>query len=133
MAVASILVSEADPDVRQLLVVHIERLGHVAAVLRDDVVVPPRSDLLVVDPATPAGFEHLRLVRAFFPEHPVVCLSALPEDAGLVGRGPTTFLPKPFSLEHLTTVLERAFGRNPIGETDRKNGRCTTASSFSSF
>ena len=108
MAVASILVSEVDPDVRRLLVVLIERLGHDAAVLRDDVVVPPRSDLLLVDPSYAVGLEHLRLVRAFFPEHPVVCLNPLPDGAGLLGRGPTWFLPKPFSLEQLAPVVDRA-------------------------
>ena len=108
MAVASILVSEVDPDVRRLLVVLIERLGHDAAVLRDDVVVPPRSDLLLVDPAAPAGLEHLRLIRAFFPEQPVLCLNPLPDGAGLLGRGPTWFLPKPFSPEQLGAALDRA-------------------------
>ena len=108
MAVASILISEVDPDVRRLLVVLVERLGHAAAVLRDDVVVPPRSDLLLVDPATPTGLEHLRLIRAFFPEHPVVCSSPLPDGAGLLGRGPTWFLPKPFTPEELGIVLDRA-------------------------
>ena len=113
MAVASILVSEADPDVRRLLVVLLERLGHAAAVLRDDVVVPPRSDLVLVDPATPVGLEHVRLVRAFFPEQPVVCLNPLPDGSGLLGRGPTWFLPKPFSLEQLAPVLDRALSGVP--------------------
>jgi CheY-like chemotaxis protein len=108
VAVASILVSEVDPDVRRLLVVLIERLGHDAAVLRDDVVVPPRSDLLLVEPSSPVGLEHLRLVRAFFPEQPVVCLNPLPDGAGALGRGPTWFLPKPFSLEQLAPVLDHA-------------------------
>jgi DNA-binding response OmpR family regulator len=109
--VASILISEVDPDVRRLLVVLIERQGHSAAVLRDDVVVPPRSDLLIVDPAAPAGVEHLRLIRAFFPEQPVICLNPLPEPAGLLGRGPTYFLPKPFTPERLGGVVDRALSR----------------------
>ena len=111
MAVASILISEVDPDVRRLLVVLVERLGHSAAVLRDDVVVPPRSDLLIVDPAAPAGVEHLRLIRAFFPEQPVICLNPLPERAGPLGRGPTTFLPKPFSPERFGAAVDCALSR----------------------
>ena len=105
---ASILVSEVDPDVRRLLIVLLERLGHDAAVLRDDVVVPPRSDLVLVDPATPVGLEHLRLIRAFFPELPALCLNPLPDGAGLLGRGPTSFLPKPFSPEQLGAAVDRA-------------------------
>jgi DNA-binding response OmpR family regulator len=111
VAVASILISEVDPDVRRLLVVLIERLGHVAAVLPDDVVVPPRADLLIVDPVAPAGVEHVRLIRAFFPEQPVLCLNPLPEPAGLLGRGPTSFLPKPFSPERLGAAVDRALSR----------------------
>ena len=105
---ASVQISEADPDVRRLLVVLIERLGPVAAVLPDDVVVPPRSDLLLVDPSARAGLEHLRLVRAFFPEQPVLCLNPLPGDAGPLGRGPTWYLPKPFSPEQLASAVDRA-------------------------
>jgi DNA-binding response OmpR family regulator len=106
--VASILISEVDPDVRRLLTVLVERLGHAAAVLRDDVVVPPRSDLLIVDPATRTGLEHLRLVRAFLPDLPVICLNPLPDGAGLLGRGATTFLPKPFGPEGLGDAIDHA-------------------------
>jgi CheY-like chemotaxis protein len=45
---ASILVSEADPDVRRLLVLVIERLGHEAIVLDRDAEVPPRTDLVLL-------------------------------------------------------------------------------------
>ena len=38
---ASILLSESDPDVRRLLVVLLERLGHEAIVLEDGVATPP--------------------------------------------------------------------------------------------
>jgi DNA-binding response OmpR family regulator len=106
--VASILISEVDPDVRRLLTVLVERQGHVAAVLRADVVVPPRSDLLIVDPVVRVGLEHLRLVRAFLPELPVLCLNPLPDGAGLLGRGPTTFLPKPFAPERLAEAIDHA-------------------------
>jgi DNA-binding response OmpR family regulator len=106
--VASILVSEVEPDVRRLLVVLIERHGHDAAVLRDDVVVPPRAGLLVVDPATAVGVEHARLVRAFSSELPILCLNPLPSNAGFLGRGPTFFLPKPFSPAQFGVMLDRA-------------------------
>ena len=79
MAMATILVSEADPDVRRLLVVLIERLGHEAVVLDPDVVVPPRADLLLVEPESAVCLEHARLVRAYFPDLPVLCMNALPD------------------------------------------------------
>lgn len=105
---ASILVSEAEPDVRRLLVVLVERLGHEAVVLGPDVVVPPRADLLLVEPLGRQGLDHARLVRAFFPELPLLCLSHVPEAAGVLGRGPLHFLPKPFTLEQLQRALQAA-------------------------
>jgi hypothetical protein len=83
----------------------VERLGHEAIVLEADVVVPPRADLLLVEPLARSGVEHARLVRAFFPGLPVLCLNPLPESAGFLGRGPTGFLPKPFTLDQLGAAL----------------------------
>jgi CheY-like chemotaxis protein len=105
---ASVLISEVERDVRRLLTTIVERLGHEAIVLEPDAVVPPRADVLLVDPFAPACVEHVRLVRAFFPELPIVCMWPLPEDLGSIGRGPTFFLPKPFAPEQLAEVLERA-------------------------
>jgi DNA-binding response OmpR family regulator len=105
---ARILVSEVEPDVRRLLVVLIERLGHEAVVLRDDVVVPPRADVLLVDPVSRMSVEHARLVRAFFPELPIVCLNPIPATTGFLGRGATFLLPKPFAPDELHLALDRA-------------------------
>jgi hypothetical protein len=96
-----------DPDVRRLLEAVLERRGHQAIVLRDDVVVPPRADVLLVDPTRRTSLEHARLVRAFHPELPILCTNPLPDDAGFLGRGPTTFLPKPFAPEQLQATLDR--------------------------
>src|SRR5947207_2669234 len=96
MASSRVLVSEVEPGVRRLLVVLIERAGHEAVVLPNDVVVPPRADILVVEPLSRSGLEHARLVRDFFPELPIVCLNPLPEQAAVPGRGKIFFLPKPF-------------------------------------
>jgi hypothetical protein len=49
---AKILVSEADPDIRRLLIVLVRRLGHEAVVIDPDVEVPPRADLLLAEPGT---------------------------------------------------------------------------------
>ena len=103
---ASVLVSEVDPDVRRLLVLLLERLGHTASVLRADAAVPPRADVLVVDPIARSSVEHARLLRAVSPELPILCLNPLPADAGFLGNGPTTFLPKPFTPEQLAAALE---------------------------
>jgi DNA-binding NtrC family response regulator len=108
--VASILVSEVEPDVRRLLTTLVRRLGHEAVVLGPDVVVPPRADLLLVDPIAPLAAEHLRSVRAFAPDLPVLCMNPLPRAVEPVGRGPVFFLPKPFAPEALAAMLARALG-----------------------
>ncbi len=46
---AKILVSEADPDVRRLLILLVRRLGHEAVVIDPTVEVPPRADLLLAE------------------------------------------------------------------------------------
>jgi DNA-binding response OmpR family regulator len=112
--VASILVSEVEPDVRRLLVTLVERAGHEAIVLRPDVAVPPRADLLLVEPLAPSGREHARLVRAFHPELPIVYLNPLPGADGRLAAGPAFFLPKPFPPEELEAVLEQALARAPV-------------------
>ena len=48
---ASIYLSEADPDVRRLLVVLLDRLGHEAIVLGGGTATPPPADLLLLEPA----------------------------------------------------------------------------------
>ena len=108
MASSKVLISEVEPDVRRLLVMLVERLGHEAVVLRADVVVPPRVDLMLVEPLSRSGIEHIRLVRAFFPETPIVCLNPVSDEAGFLGRGPLFFLPKPFTPDALESMLEEA-------------------------
>jgi hypothetical protein len=51
VAMASILVSEADPGVRRLPIVLMKRLGHEAIALDRHVEVPPRADLLSFEPS----------------------------------------------------------------------------------
>lgn len=87
---ASVLISEVEPDVRRLLVLLVERRGHAAITLDANVVVPPRADVLLVDPDAPAGAAQARIVRALYSEVSVV------------------YLPKPFSPDQLDALLDRA-------------------------
>jgi DNA-binding response OmpR family regulator len=111
---ARILISEADPDVRRLLAVLIERLGHEAIVLDPDVVVPPHGDLLLVEPESVVGLEHARLVRAYFPDLPVLCLNALPDAGKFLTRGPLGYLQKPFTVEVMRATVQAALGVAPL-------------------
>lgn len=106
MAAASILISEAEPSVRRVLTVLVERLGHRAAVLERTDAVPPRADVLLVDPLAPDGIEHACLVRKFRPETAIVLLNPPPDGAGCLHAAHV--LPKPFGLDELGAALERA-------------------------
>lgn len=104
---ARILVSEADPDVRQLLTVLVSRLGHEAVVLEPDVDVPPRADVLLLEPTSRTCLEHGRLVRACFPDLPVICMGAVPSNGRFLERGPLDFLPKPFTIDQMRALISR--------------------------
>src|SRR5690349_7235823 len=101
---ASVLVSEADPDVRRLLVVLVERLGHEAIVLGPDVRVPPRADLLLLEPLSPECLAQARTARALAPELPVVSLNMVPPEGQFLADGPLEYLPKPFTVDQLRAV-----------------------------
>ena len=111
---ARILVSEADPDVRRLLTVLIERLGHEALVLDAGVEVPPQPDLVLVEPESERCLDEARLVRAYFPDVPVLSLNALPEDGGFLKRGPFGYLLKPFTVEIMRSTVQSALGISPV-------------------
>jgi CheY-like chemotaxis protein len=115
MEAATILVSETDPDVRRLLVVLIERLGHTALVLDPEVLVPPTADLLLVEPESTIGLEHARLVRAYFPDLPVLCMNALPEAGSFLAvGGPLGYLQKPFTIDVMRTTVQAALAKSPV-------------------
>jgi DNA-binding response OmpR family regulator len=105
METASVLVSEADPDVRRLLVMVIERLGHEAIVLDGDLEIPHHIDLVLVEPTSPACIEQARRAREHRPELPVVAMSALPPEAEFLMNGPLEYLEKPFTIDGLVATL----------------------------
>lgn len=93
---------------RRLLVALIRRRGHEAVVLDADVVVPPRADVLLVDPVAPASAAHARLARELFPSMPIVCLNPLPYGGRIPGSGMVEFLQKPFVPEALDAAIDAA-------------------------
>jgi hypothetical protein len=83
-------------------------------VLEPDVVVPPRVDLMLLDPEADECVEDVRLVRAYESETPVVCLGPVPEDGSFLRRGPLSFLPKPFTLDKLRASLDAVLAASPV-------------------
>jgi DNA-binding NtrC family response regulator len=110
MTTARVLVSEADPDVRRLLAALVERLGHEALVLGSaDSKIPPEADLMLLEPDSTTCLEHARTARTDSPGLPVISLSLIPSGGEFLSEGPLQFLPKPFTLDQLRTVVERSF------------------------
>jgi DNA-binding response OmpR family regulator len=111
---ANILLSEADPDVRRLLVVLLDRLGHEAIVLGGGHAAPPPADLLLLEPASSACLEQARAVRERQPSIPVICVSILPPEACFLTLGPLAYLAKPFALDDLDSAIEEALAVPPL-------------------
>jgi CheY-like chemotaxis protein len=105
MEKASVLICESDPDVRRLLVLVVERLGHRAVVLDRDVDVPPCAELLMFEPTSPGCIEQARRAREQCPEILVVAMSALPPEAEFLTSGPLEYLEKPFTIDGLVAKL----------------------------
>lgn len=110
---ARILLSEADPDVRRLLVLLLERLGHDVVTLQAWPAIAPPGDLMVLEPASPVGLDHARLARAAQPDLPVLCVSVLPDEAQFLRLGPVAYLPKPFTVDELRRAVDRALALEP--------------------
>ena len=114
---ASILLSEADPDVRRLLVVLLKRLGHEAIVLEGGAAAPPPADLMLLEPAVPECLEQARAIRREQPSLPVVCVSVLPSEARFLTLGPLGHLTKPFTAAELDDVIEAALAPATVADS----------------
>jgi DNA-binding response OmpR family regulator len=99
-----IAIAEPDGQVRQLFAELVAELGH------EDVAVAP-FDLLILEPAWPAGRQLAERLRAEQPDLPILCASSRPPDAWVDGTA-DLFLLKPFTLdafrEAVTKTLRRA-------------------------
>lgn len=105
---ASILLSEEDPDVRRLLAILLERLGHeVASLDAGDEFELEALDLVVLEPAGREGLSHVRMLRGERSDLPILCVSVLPEEARHLEIGPLTYLAKPFALDELRDAVDR--------------------------
>jgi hypothetical protein len=105
VAVASIVICEADPDVRRLLIVLMQRLGHDPIVLEPDGEVPPRGDMLLLEPASTRCVDAAWQLRMYRPDLPIICMGAPPENAGFLHDGPIAYLEKPFTVEALEAAV----------------------------
>jgi CheY-like chemotaxis protein len=107
LAMARILISEPNPDVRQLFEHMVRRLGHEPLALWS--VTPDMAatiDLMLVESADPACVELAVEARRLHPALPVVAASIFPPETESA-LAPDAHLLKPFALGELRTVLDR--------------------------
>ena len=119
-AVATVLVVDDDPTVREVVLAYLQQAGHATLEAPDGrnalVAARDQPDLVVLDVMLPGmdGFEVCRRLRADRPELPIIMLTALGEEedriAGL-DAGVDDYLSKPFSPRELVlrvaSVLRR--------------------------
>jgi hypothetical protein len=109
MAAATVLISEADPDVRRLLVVLMRRLGHEPVVYDGaaELDLPPRGDVLLLEPESERCVAAARRARLFHPELPIVCMGRPPADGEFLDEAPLAVIEKPFTVRGLEAVVDR--------------------------
>jgi hypothetical protein len=95
-------VAEPDPDVRALLELTLERLGHETVAATDDDV-----DAVVMEPGCPLA--RTLLARFARLRTPIVCVSIYPPEAGLAPPGTIAYLMKPLRMSRLDSALAGAF------------------------
>lgn len=132
---ATILVVDDDPTVREVVVAYLQQAGHITLEAPDgpNAVIAAQGDpdLVVLDVMLPGfdGLEVCRRLRADRPNLPVIMLTALDEEedriAGL-GTGADDYLSKPFSPRELVlrvaSVLRRSQPTGPAALQVREDG-----------
>jgi len=96
-----ILVCEPDPDVRSLLEISIEKLGH-DSVCADGGDV----DVVLMEPACAVARAQLRRFGRLVP--PVVCISTHPRESLVAPPETVAYLMKPIRQDRLRAALARA-------------------------
>lgn len=120
MSQHSILVIEDEEKLRRVIGVHLALAGYevkAAGTAEDGIRYAGDVDLILTDLKLP-GMDGLALVKKLNSQNthaPVIVMSALATLENAVEamkKGAVDFLPKPFSLDHLTVVVEKALERD---------------------
>jgi DNA-binding response OmpR family regulator len=104
--VARILIVEPYPEVRELLALIVERMGHAPVVASTHAA--GSVDLLLVEPATRGALEIAQELRAESPTLPIVVVSFLPQPATWSGLEPAAYVLKPFTVAQLAAAVASA-------------------------
>jgi CheY-like chemotaxis protein len=105
--VASILISEPNVEVRALLELLLIRLGH-HPLAPEELEDGAEPELILLEPASPAGVELAKRMQRRFERLPVVCASILPPGPEVQELEPVTYLVKPVRLRELEQAIAAA-------------------------
>ena len=123
-----ILLVEDEEKLRRALELHLRSLGFtvtVASSAEEALGAIDRSDLILSDLRLPGmdGVEFLSRIRLTNSVSPVILMTAFGTVESAVEamrKGASDFLTKPFSLDHLTSVVERALEMRALRDENRK-------------
>ena len=106
---ASILISEPNAEVRALLELLVARLGH-RPLRAEELAEGTEPELILLEPASSAGVEQAKRLRARLAHLPIVCASILPPGPEVDGLEPVSYLVKPVRLRELQAAIAAALG-----------------------
>lgn len=123
-----ILLVEDEEKLRRALELHLRSLGFevtVAPTAEEALSAIDRSDLILSDLRLPGmdGVEFLSRVRLTNSVSPVILMTAygtVESAVEAMRKGASDFLTKPFSLDHLSSVVERALEMRALRDENRK-------------
>jgi len=110
--VASILISDPDPETRTLLELLILRLGHRPVGPRD-LASGEELELLLLEPASPANLRQARALRRRLERLPIVCVSVAPQSSEALALRPAAYVMKPFRRSELERAVTEALAPAP--------------------
>lgn len=104
-----ILIGDPTPEIRALLGLVAERLGHEASFADDAASADVEVDAALIEPADGALLELAVALRSRRPELPIVFVSIAPPSAETRALYPIRHLLKPFVISELGSAIEAAF------------------------
>lgn len=107
---ARILIGEPFPEVSQLLVHVLSRLGHEPVLAPADGRAVPVPDVFLFEPDSAEQLERARALRSRAPELPLVVCSILPPTEATRALSPAAHVLKPFRRAELAAAVALASG-----------------------
>jgi DNA-binding response OmpR family regulator len=106
---ASVLITDPDPETRKLLEVLVLHLGH-RPLAPADLVAGEEPGLVLLEPASEAALDQIRVLRNRSMQVPIVCVTTLSTSSEANALRPAAYLIKPFTRSELERALQAALG-----------------------